>query len=181
MTKKSLKGCPRLTPTIERSEGWKGTHRMKSIIMNRDAVYDQLCIDEGVKYVIYNDHLGYPTFGVGHLITKSDEEFGRPTGTAVSEERVRSCFHRDLDIAISECSTLYGEGNFRDFPDEVQQILVNMMFNMGRPRLSKFKKMNVALQKYDWVEAAKEGRASRWYRQVTNRAERLLTRLENIS
>ena len=147
----------------------------------KQEVYDQLCIDEGVKYVIYNDHLGYPTFGVGHLITKSDEEFGRPTGTAVSEERVRSCFHRDLDIAISECSTLYGEGNFRDFPDEVQQILVNMMFNMGRPRLSKFKKMNVALQKYDWVEAAKEGRDSRWYRQVTNRAERLMTRLENIS
>ena len=55
------------------------------------------------------------------------------------------------------------------------------MFNMGRPRLSKFKKMNVALQKYDWVEAAKEGRDSRWYRQVTNRAERLMTRLENIS
>ena len=31
--------------------------------------------------------------------------------------------------------------------------------------------MNEALYKRDWKEAAKEGRDSRWYRQVTNRAE----------
>ena len=111
-------------------------------------------------------------------VTRNSE--GQLEQQSVRKESGR-VFHRDLDIAISECSTLYGEGNFRDFPDEVQQILVNMMFNMGRPRLSKFKKMNVALQKHDWVEAAKEGRDSRWYRQVTNRAERLMTRLENIS
>ena len=55
-----------------------------------------------------------------------------------------------------------------------------MMFNMGRTRLSKFKKMNAALIDGDWKEAAKEGRDSRWYRQVTNRAERLMTRMENV-
>ena len=147
----------------------------------KQEVYDQLCIDEGVKYVIYNDHLGYPTFGVGHLITKSDEEFGRPIGATVSEERVRSCFQRDLDTSIAECNTLYGEREFAGFPSEVQQILVNMMFNLGRPRLSKYKKMHAALSKKDWKEAAKEGRDSLWYRQVTNRAERLMSRLENIS
>ena len=149
--------------------------------MNREAVYEQLKIDEGVMYEIYNDHLGYPTFGVGHLILESDEEFGRPTGTPVTEERVRTCFARDLNIAIRECCTLYGEGDFRAFPDEVQQILVNMMFNMGRPRLSKFKNMNKALWAEDWKRAAVEGRDSRWYRQVTQRAERLMKRLENVA
>tara|TARA_Y100000739_G_scaffold103889_1_gene89067 strand:- start:2102 stop:2548 length:447 start_codon:yes stop_codon:yes gene_type:complete len=148
--------------------------------MNREAVYEQLKIDEGVMYEIYNDHLGYPTFGVGHLILESDEEFGRPTGTPVTEERVRTCFARDLNIAIRECCTLYGEGDFRAFPDEVQQILVNMMFNMGRPRLSKFKNMNKALWAEDWKGAAAEGRDSLWYRQVRKRAERLMTRLENV-
>ena len=148
--------------------------------MNREAVFNQLKIDEGVEYVIYDDHLGYPTFGVGHLILESDEEHGRPAGTPVSEERVRECFERDLDIAIGECSTLYGGGEFGNFPDEVQQILVNMMFNMGRPRLSGFKKFNAAIAEGDWKEAAKEGRDSRWYNQVTNRAERLMGRLENV-
>ena len=149
--------------------------------MNREAVYEQLKIDEGVVYGIYNDHLGYPTFGVGHLILEDDEEYGRPVGTAVTEERVRACFARDLDIAERECFTLYGEGDFRDFPDDVQQILVNMMFNMGRPRLSKFKKMNEAIAQKDWKRAAVEGRDSQWYRQVTQRAERLMTRMENVS
>jgi lysozyme len=148
--------------------------------MNREAVFNQLKEDEGVVYAIYLDHLGLPTFGVGHLVLKSDEEFGASVGTAVTEERVRSCFERDLDTAISECGTLYGEGTFGGLPDEVQQILVNMMFNMGRPRLSGFKKFNAAIGAVDWKEAAKEGRDSRWYRQVTNRAERLMARLENL-
>ena len=55
-----------------------------------------------------------------------------------------------------------------------------MMFNMGRTRLSKFKKHNTALQGGDWKTAAAEGRDSRWYKQVTNRAERLMSRLEEI-
>jgi lysozyme len=148
--------------------------------MNREAVYNQLKIDEGVEYEIYEDHLGLPTFGVGHLILESDKEFGRPVGTPVTEERVRACFERDLDTSIGECRTLYGEGTFRDLPDEVQQILVNMMFNMGRPRLSGFKKFNAAIEAGDWKEAAKEGRDSRWYDQVTNRAERLMGRLEKV-
>jgi lysozyme len=148
--------------------------------MNREAVFNQLKIDEGVEYEIYEDHLGLPTFGVGHLILESDEEHGKPVGTPVDEERVRECFERDLDTAIGECRTLYGEGAFGDLPDEVQQILVNMMFNMGRPRLSGFKKFNAAIAEGDWTEAAKEGRDSRWYNQVTNRAERLMERLENV-
>ena len=40
--------------------------------MNQDNVYKQLQLDEGVKYEIYADHLGYLTFGVGHLVTKND-------------------------------------------------------------------------------------------------------------
>ena len=148
--------------------------------MNKEAVYNQLKIDEGIVYEIYNDHLGYPTFGVGHLILESDEEFGRPVGTPVSEERTRACFERDLDIAIGECELLYEDGVFGDLPDEVQQILVNMMFNMGRTRLSKFKKMHAAILEGDWKTAAVEGRDSRWHKQVTNRAERLMERLENV-
>ena len=149
--------------------------------MNFDRLYEQLKIDEGVIYEIYHDHLGYHTFGIGHLVKESDPEHLQPVGTPVSEERVMECFRQDTDIAVRECAILYGEDYFEDFPGEVQEILVNMMFNMGRPRLSQFKKMTAALKKSDWKEAAKEGRDSRWYRQVTNRAERLMFRLENIS
>jgi len=148
--------------------------------MDRHAVYEQLKIDEGVEYEIYKDHLGYPTFGVGHLVLETDPEHGQPVGTPVSEDRVKECFETDLDTAISECNALYEEGVFGDLPGEVQEILVNMMFNMGRTRLSKFKKMHAAILEGDWKTAATEGRDSLWYRQVTNRADRLMERLENV-
>lgn len=147
--------------------------------MNKTAVFEQLKIDEGVVYEIYKDHLGYDTFGVGHLVLETDPEYGQAVGTPVSEERVRECFEHDLGISVAECVILYKD-QWESFPDEVQQILVNMMFNMGRTRLSKFKKMNLALSVGHWQLAAAEGRDSLWYRQVTNRAERLMTRLENV-
>jgi len=148
--------------------------------LDREAVFEQLKIDEGVVYEIYKDHLGYPTFGIGHLVLETDPEYGWEVGDPVSEERVKECFEKDLDTAISECDKLYEEGVFGDLPDEVQQILVNMMFNMGRTRLSKFKKMHAAILVGDWKTAAVEGRDSTWYKQVTKRAERLMSRMEQV-
>ena len=150
----------------------------KDTKLDREAVFEQLKIDEGVVYEVYHDHLGLPTFGVGHLVLESDPEYGKPLETPVDEDRVKECFEKDLDTAISECEVLYED--FGDWPDEVQQILVNMMFNMGRTRLSKFKMMIAAAESGDWKESAAQGRDSRWYKQVTNRAERLMSRLENI-
>ena len=146
--------------------------------LDREAVFVQMKIDEGVVYEVYHDHLGLPTFGVGHLVLESDTEFGQPVGTPIDEDRVNDCFEKDLDTAISECSVLYED--FDNMPGEVQEVLVNMMFNMGRPRLSGFKNFKKALDEGDWAKAGTEGRDSKWYRQVTNRAERLMARLEAV-
>ena len=153
----------------------------KEETMNFEQLREQLIYDEGAVYSIYEDHLGYATFGIGHLVKEEDPEYGKPVGTKVPYARVMECFREDCDIAVRECAILYREDYFEDFPGEVQEILVNMMFNLGRPRLGKFKKMKAALEKGDWKEAAKEGRDSRWYKQVTKRAERLMSRLEKVS
>jgi|TARA_R110002073_G_scaffold249090_4_gene411907 lysozyme len=151
----------------------------KGTKMNRESVFEQLKIDEGVVYEIYKDHLGYPTFGVGHLVLESDPEFGQDVGTPVTEERTKECFEKDLDTSISECVALYGD-DFTDWPGVVQEVLVNMMFNMGRTRLGKFNNFRKALEAQDWKQAGIEGRDSRWHKQVTNRAERLMERLEQV-
>ena len=75
--------------------------------MNIERVQKQLEIDEGVVYEVYNDHLGYPTFGIGHLIRKEDPEFGEPVGTPISKERVADAFAADISIACGECEVLY--------------------------------------------------------------------------
>jgi lysozyme len=146
--------------------------------MNIEQLRKELEVDEGVKYEIYNDHLGYATFGIGHLVLETDPEHGQTVGTPVNEERVDECFEKDVQTVIEDCKKLHD--GWDGYPEEVKQVIANMMFNMGLTRLSKFKNHNAALQSGDWKEAAKEGRDSRWYSQVTNRAERLMKRLEDI-
>ena len=146
--------------------------------MDINKLTEQLKIDEGVVYEIYNDHLGYPTFGIGHLVLEGEPEHGLSVGTPITEERVDECFERDVEYVLNDCRILHED--FDNYPEEVKQIIANMMFNMGRTRLTKFRKHNAALQEGDWKTAAIEGRDSRWYKQVTNRAERLMKRLEEV-
>ena len=146
--------------------------------MDIEKLRKQLEIDEGVKYEIYNDHLGYPTFGIGHLVIPSDIEYGKSVGTRVSEERVRECFDKDVESVLRDCTLLYKD--FYELPEEAQQIIANMMFNMGYTRLSKFKGMKKGVDARDWNKAADEMVDSRWYKQVTNRANRLVERMRNI-
>ena len=147
--------------------------------MDLEQLREQLEIDEGVKYEIYNDHLGYATFGVGHLVLESDEEHGSPLGTPVSESRVIEAFEQDCENVLRDCDILYED--FADLPEEAQQVIANMMFNMGRPRLSKFKGMKRGVDSRDWNAAADEMVDSQWYRQVTKRADRLVERIRALS
>ena len=146
--------------------------------MDLERLRNELEADEGCKYEVYLDHLGLPTFGIGHLVTENDEEYGAEVGTEVSAERVAEVFEQDIQVTLDECQRLYED--FDDLPEEVQLIIANMMFNMGRPRLSKFKGMKAGVDARDWDQAADEMVDSKWYRQVTNRADRLVTRMRNV-
>ena len=148
-------------------------------MMNKDKLREEIAEDEGCKYEIYLDHLGLPTCGIGHLITEKDSEHGLEVGTKVDEERVNELFDQDVEVTTNECRLLYN--NFDDLPEEVQRIIANMMFNMGRPRLSRFHKMKQAVDSGDWSEAAAQMKDSRWYNQVTNRAQRLVDRMQNVT
>jgi len=143
--------------------------------MNTDKLRQEIAEDEGCKYEVYLDHLGLPTCGIGHLIREGEPEHGKPVGTVVEQERVKQLFNLDIAVTIDECKNLYDDWD--DLPEEVQHIIANMMFNMGRPRLSKFKGMKRGVDARDWNAAADEMVDSKWYTQVTNRARRLVDRM----
>ena len=147
--------------------------------MELEILKKELIEDEGVKYEVYLDHLGYKTFGIGHLVKAVDPENDMEVGTAVSDQRVSECFVNDIEKVIEDCIILYDD--FYTLPDEVQLIVANMMFNLGRPRLTNFIKMKTAVDNHDWQEAAIQMKDSKWYKQVPNRAERLCERMRNIS
>ena len=146
--------------------------------MNIEQLRKELERDEGVKYEVYLDHLGYPTFGIGHLITDDDPECGASVGTKVDSERVQEAFEADVESVLSDCERLYVQ--FEHLPEEVQLIVANMMFNMGYTRLSKFKGMKRGVDARDWNQAADEMIDSKWYNQVTRRADRLVVRMRSV-
>ena len=147
--------------------------------MNIEKLQKELEIDEGCKYEIYLDHLGYPTFGVGHLVLESDPEYGWEVGASIDTHRVNEAFEDDVESVLTDCEKLYVQ--WEHLPEEVKLIVANMMFNMGYTRLSKFKGMKRGVDARDWNAAADEMVDSRWYNQVTNRATRLVERMRSLT
>jgi lysozyme len=145
--------------------------------MDIDKLREELTFDEGCVYEIYNDHLGYPTFGIGHLVLESDPEHGEPVGTSVSEERVIECFEKDIANVFKDIdrNIPWWEG----LPHDLQRVLANMCFNLGITRLLKFKKFLGALQLKHYKTAAEEMMDSQWAIQVGPRAVRLRDRVKN--
>jgi lysozyme len=142
-----------------------------------EIIKEDLIKHEGFKDEIYLDTEGLATFGIGHLVTEDDMEHGWPVGTPVTPERIDNVFEEDLGIAITDANVLFL--NLDSQPDQVQRVVVNMAFNLGRNRLGKFKKMITAVNEGNYIEAANQMVDSRWYNQVGNRSIELENWMRN--
>ena len=142
--------------------------------MDIEHLKKDIMFEEGVKYEIYNDHLGYKTFGVGHLCRATDPENDMEVGTPVSKERVDECFEVDLYVAINDAEK-FCEG--MEVDDNIKECVTHMVFQLGLPRLNKFRNFKQALVDGDIAKAQAEMKDSLWYRQTTNRADRLIEKM----
>ena len=143
--------------------------------MNLSKLQEEIMFSEGVKYEIYRCSEGYPTAGIGHLITEWDNDyFDKPIGTKVSKEQVAKWFEADLGVAIGDMEK-FTEGMNVD--ENGKECVTEMVFQLGLPRLNKFKKFKQALLDNDIQTAQAEMKDSLWYRQTTNRAERLIQKI----
>uniref|UniRef100_A0AAU8BWC5 Phage-type lysozyme 2 n=1 Tax=Mercenaria mercenaria TaxID=6596 RepID=A0AAU8BWC5_MERMC len=123
------------------------------------SIKGQLRIDEGYKDHIYRDSEGYLTFGIGHLITHSDPEYGKPAGTQVSTSRIDSAFATDFGNAVTTTHSIFHDCS--QWPSEVKRIIVNMAFNLGG-RIRNFHKFIAAVNGRHWNPAANEMMDSQW-------------------
>jgi len=135
--------------------------------------------DEGNVKAIYLCSESHPTFGIGHLVRKEDPEYGKPVGTKVSHERVATAFESDVAVTISDCSKIFR--NWDDLPEEARLVTANMCFQLGMPNLKKFKKTISACDDHRWNDMASEMKNSRWHKQTTARAERLIKRIQALN
>ncbi len=127
---------------------------------------EQIKHDEGFVGNPYDDSLGIPTIGYGTKLPLDEKE-----ASMLLEKRL-------MDVVYEI------ENNvdfFSDLPKEAQDIILNMAYNMGVPRLMKFKKMWKALSERDYREASKEMVDSRWYNQVGQRANELVLKMSAVA
>jgi lysozyme len=143
--------------------------------MLQDSLFEQIKEDlirhEGYVGEIYMCSEGYPTFGIGHMVTEVDMEYTWPIGTSVEDERILQVFKDDCMVAVADAETVVDD--LYSHPDDVIRVLVNMAFNIGRPRLSGFKKMLAAVNERKYLRASQEMIDSRWFHQVGRRSVEL--------
>ena len=142
--------------------------------MNVEECKEQIKRHEGEVFEIYEDSLGYKTLGIGHLCQPQDPEYDWKVGTKVSQEVVDMYYEQDFEKHYQETIHVFGsEEDFENLPEPIQRVLVNMCFNLGGTRLSKFKNMLAACRSHDWKEMAQQMQESRWYWQVGRRSKEL--------
>lgn len=113
---------------------------------------------EGLRLELYDDHLGFKTIGVGRCIELR----------GISEATAMQMLDEDINIAVSELKQNLSW--FDDMPETVQECLVDLAFNMGVPKLMKFKITLGLLEAHQFKEASAELLRSQYASQVPNRA-----------
>ena len=142
--------------------------------MNIELCKAEIKRHEGEVLEIYKDSLGYKTLGVGHLCKPEDPEYDWEVGTPVTQEVVDMYYENDFVTHLAETIHIFGsEEDFEKLPEVIKRVLVNMCFNLGGTRLSKFRNMLKACREHNWKEMAVQMEDSRWYGQVGRRSKEL--------
>lgn len=130
----------------------------------------QLEVDEGRVPHAYQDHLGYWTIGVGHLIDKRK-------GGRLPNQIIDALL--DYDIAEKTMQLEQSFPWFRSLNEARQEALINATFQLGINGLAKFKLTLAALRDERWAMAAEQMRRSLWARQTPGRCKRLAAQIES--
>lgn len=122
---------------------------------------------EGFLDRVYMDILGKATIGYGHLLTEEDDFV---EGVIYDKDILEALFEKDFNKAVQGAEELL---KGYDIALIAKEVIIEMVFQLGKTGVSKFKKMFEALKNNDYSRAAAEMLNSAWYRQTPSRCEEL--------
>ena len=132
-----------------------------------DKIKESIKHHEGYRNKVYLDTLGKRTVGVGHLCVEDfwedDKEY--------EEKFLMTILEHDLQTAIKGAKDLMSENGCMDMDEVAEEIIIEMIFQLGKTGVSKFRNMWKALSSLDYSTAASEMLDSRWAKQTPNRAQ----------
>ena len=127
-----------------------------------DKLRQQIRMHEGVEHKVYEDTEGIKTVGVGRNL----EDRG------LSDDEIDYLLSNDIDICVKELEQTFDW--YDDLDDIRKRVLIDMMFNLGMPRLKGFANMLKAIEAGAWKNAAVEMLDSKWAKSDSpNRAKEL--------
>ena len=135
---------------------------------------------EGCRDEVYLDSLGKATIAIGHLVQPHEKERYKP-GVKITPDEIEDLFLIDLNRACAGAEQLIGElykGDKR-LPQVIEHVIVEMVFQLGKTGVSKFRKMWRALSDGNKKEAAAQMIDSRWHSQTPIRCKELASLVEN--
>jgi len=140
-----------------------------------EEVKQSIIAHEGKVNKIYKDHLGNATFGIGHLVLPTDD---LEEGKEYPDEKVMEIFEKDFEISKEGANLFVPEENIHP---TAFGIVIEMCFQLGLPRLQKFKRFHYHLNKCEYEESAAEMLDSIWAKKQTpNRAKALADKMKSI-
>ncbi len=149
---------------------------------DKDLLMQKLVAHEGLRLDVYKDTLGINTIGIGRNLDDrgiSKEELDWmdiPTIDHIFSDGITEAdamYLAQNDVQIVEEELVRAHPCVEELDAVRQLVLIDMAFNLGVPRLSKFKKMWAAIHENKFDVAAKEMLDSRWANQVKSRATKL--------
>jgi GH24 family phage-related lysozyme (muramidase) len=143
--------------------------------MNRDSIRDWIERWEGRRKHVYTDTEGHPTIGIGFNLDRSnareevealglDYESVRAGIQDLTDEQVDQLFDKTVEEAIAGAKQTVS--NFEEISEDKQMVIVDLVFNLGAHKFSKFVKTIGAIESEDWESAAEEMQKSNWFAQV---------------
>ena len=134
---------------------------------------------EGFRNSVYRDTLGKRTVGYGHLCVEDHWEDNK----AYDKEYLEKILEKDLWAAIEQAEDLIENcpsGKKATISDEAKILIVEMVFQLGKTGVSKFRNMWKSLQKDppDYFEAHVQMLDSRWAKQTPGRAAEMAEQMK---
>lgn len=126
---------------------------------------------EGYSNQTYYDQVGKLTIGFGHLIKKREKFLHQKK---YSKKYLNKLFENDFNSALSDFNKNY---KAKGLSKKLQEVLLEMIFQLGIKNCLKFKKFNHSLRKKLPHMVALEMLNSRWYVQTPKRVEKLINLL----
>lgn len=141
--------------------------------VNINALRNQLKVHEGIVNKSYTDSVGLLTAGIGHLL-RTNEIPQYPLGSPISDEQIETWFTQDSSSAIKISQELLGD-TWGELTDVRKRAIIDLAYNMGKSRLSKFNAFLNAIKLSQYDRAGQELRNSKWFTQVGRRGPNIQT------